>query len=1073
MKTALKVDTIKFTFIISYLLIVLSAINAWAGGTDKKGCGESPFETNIIKFERNQSCFDVVLEVSFRDMAEFELSHASIDFGCGTVSNVWNSEGWKMESNHIDPTTGMGGIKIDDISNFGKDTNFKSFQVKFTFCPDENCSDSDKQFNPKVAYKAGQCIYYEKPSNHNCGSDEDGKGDNEGDDDGDGDDGDDNTNDGGNGDSSGGNPDGTPPIDNSQITIKVNSTDPTCLDPSEGTIILEISGGSEPYDINWNNGATTQSLSGLSAGTYSFVVSDANGNVSNGEVTLGSPDELVVESTIIKPDCQGFSNGAIDLTVIGGTEPYSFAWSNGEITQNLEGLYAGTYSVHITDANGCSIIQYIPLYNETNIIINDEVTQPSCQLGTSGNINLTPSGGAEPYSYTWSNGATSSSIEGLTDGFYEVTIVDQNGCSYAKTYEISTNVGIDVYASITKTNCFNDPMGAIDLNISGGTEPYTILWSNGETSEDINSLSSGNYTATITDALGCQTTYKASVMEDDITIGYQGISIPSCFGSSDGAISINLSNGTEPYDIEWSNGSTNEDISGLTVGNYTVKVTDALGCVSERSFYLPEPEPVQISYTVNSNECTGSQDIVVNATGGSLEYTYLWSDGSASNELINAEPGNYAVTATDTRGCSATQEITVDAIQSQQLECLISDAGTEVMCGSTGNQLSSSLSGVISYSWSVSSSDGSWVIVSAADQSQIAYDAGNEASSATFTLTVIYEGGCEISCEKIINVCTTTDTPVDENPDNPDDGSTGGEHPDDGTAGGDIPDGGSEDDPDDQTDDNDESSGDDVNCDENQDNNEDDCNCSSDDGENDSDESDNSDDDDKDYNDKSCTECFSASPVSIVKEDDGYHYSMEINYEDCRYDLSHLTIGIPSCYEIIDYSNSMNWKMVEVNTDPTTGLSGIKVDDIPSFGKDPDLPSFTIDFILTVKDEACEDDIKCFAPVIAYKSATCVYEENTTSNCYVEEADENDLIVNTYPNPTCDFVKIDLKNCDESASYTAEIYDFNGERTYSSKFDPDKFKDLIIDLRSRKHGVYLLKLTSDKGICTTHRIVKY
>lgn len=1111
MKAALKVDILKSVFLISYFLLVLTAINAWATGSKKKGCGDSPFETNILKFEKNQTCYDVILEVSLNNRATFELSHVNIDFGCGTISNEWNSEGWKMESNHKDPTTGIGGIKIDEVSNFGKDPSFKSFEVKFTFCPSGDCDSDINSFNPKVGYKAGQCLYFERPSNDHCdkcGDNESDDGDNGDDDDGgdeDADNGDSNNDDGddncdsGHGDTasgdSGNSSDGTPDTEHPQLTVEVIPTDPTCLEPSGGTISLEIIGGTEPYTISWNNGESSPTLSGLIAGTYSFDVSDANGNISSGEVTLANAAELVIETLLTKPDCQGFNNGAIELTVTGGTEPYSFVWSNGAVTQNLTDLYAGTYGITVTDANGCSAYNIIPLYNETSIFLDAAIVQPSCQLGTAGSISITPSGGTAPYSYVWSGGETTGSIDELVDGIYEVTVTDQNGCSYVKSYQIKTDIGFDVFASVTKTNCFNDPIGAIDLTISGGTAPYTIEWSNGENTEDISELTSGNYTATITDALGCQSIYKTSVLENDISIGYESISIPSCNGNNDGAISINLSNGTAPYTIEWSNGSNEEDIANLTAGTYSVKVTDAMGCVSEKTFPLPEPDPVEINYSLNTNECTGIQDITVEASGGSLEYSYLWSDGSTSNILNNALSGVHSITVTDTRGCSATQEIPVESIESLHPECLISDTGTEVMCGSADNLLMSNLSGVISYSWTVSSSDGSWAITSASDQNQITYNAGAEGSSATFKLKVTYESGCEISCDKTVEVCIGTDNPDDNNHDNPNDGSTGGDTPDGGSGDDD-----SQDMPDDQNGSTDETGGDDGNCEENPDDVEEDCDCSSDDDDNTGDdnpddpendddstegtENDNGDSDDseeedeiadgKPHKDKECTECFNATAINIVKEDDGYHYSMEIKYEDCRYDLSHLTIEIPSCYDIISYSNSMNWKMEEVYSDPTTGLSGLKVDDIPSFGKDPNMQPFIINFVLDSDNNECKDnyDLNCFAPVIAYKSATCVYKEVTTSECYVEE-EEQDYTVNTYPNPTSDFVKIDMKNCDKSASYVADIYNFKGEKTCSYNIEKGTDNEFLVDLRSKKQGLYFLKLSNSKGICTTHRIVKY
>ena len=1067
MKTALKVDLLKTAFVLLYFLVVLSAINAWATGGkhNKKGCGDTPFKTDILKFEKSDACYLVELEVSFEQQVTFELSHVNFDFGCGVITNEWNSEGWKMETNHIDPTTGVGGIKIDDITNFGKDQNIKNFQVSFTFCPDENCTDQKLFTTPKVAYKAGQCVYYVEPENRHCNNDSDDEKSDDGSDE--------VAEDTGSNSGSSGDPvdSGSPesPNDGSEInpssfSVSINKVDPTCFDGNDGKISLSINGGTEPYDISWNTNDITSSISNLSAGTYSYTILDAAGDQLSGEVSLSNPPEIIVEPILTKPICNGYNNGSINLNVSGGTEPYTFEWKDGSLDQNLNNLYAGTYTVTVTDSKGCSTMKIIPLFNETTIFDNADIVQPSCQLSTAGSISLSPTGGTEPYSYAWSGGEQSNALDGLSDGNYSVKITDQNGCTATAAYPIMTDQGIEAFPSITKTNCFNDPIGEIDLTVSGGTEPYTIEWSNGETTEDIKGLTAGNYTATIKDALGCQITHHASILQNDIIVGYEGITIPSCNGSDDGAIAISISNGTAPYIIKWSNGSTDEDISNLSAGTYSVQVSDALGCITEKSFTLPEPDPVQITYEGIVNECDGSQKIIINATGGSLEYSYLWSDGNTSAELNNPTTGTYVVAVTDTRACTVSEEIIVEDPQIEAMTCLISDLTADILCSSTNNILNSSISGAISYSWAVTSSDGSWEITSATNQGQIAFSAGNAGTNATFTLSVSYEGGCEITCEKMIEVCTGTDNPVENTEEDP----VAEEGTGDSTDGsGEVSTDASEDDSDNSACDD---SSDDIPNDENAESN-------SDDGSGGDNESEQSDEDDYTNHDnqwdkeKECDECFYTNPIVITKTNQGYMYEIEVNGIECRYDLSHLTVEIPECYELVSYSNSMNWKMEKVQSDPTTGLTGIKVDDIPSFGKDAHNSSFTVKLELTADDPACYDELKCFAPVIAYKASTCVYEEITQSECAIDEEFTSHEI-STYPNPTCDYIKVNMENCDKSSSYTANLFDFDGEKLCTYNIDKGFTDEFLVDLRYKKHGLYLLQLTSSKGRSTMHRIVK-
>ncbi|MCK5703228.1 MAG: SprB repeat-containing protein, partial [Cyclobacteriaceae bacterium] len=447
------------------------------------------------------------------------------------------------ELNQIDPTTGIGGIKIDGIENFGKDPEFTSFQVEFTFCPNQDCGEIETSLIPTVAYKAGQCVYNVSP------------------------------------------PEIEQKEEPSDLSVSINKIDPSCNNSSGGSIELIIE-GTAPYEIIWNTGQTEITIQNLTAGLYSYTISDASEKQVEGEVILENPALFSIDATMAHPDCLGVNSGSIDIGIEGGTAPYTFLWSNGSSNQNLTNLYAGTYIVQVTDAAGCSAEKTISLINSTSIKVDAKVTQPSCQEGTSGSIALSVTGGTEPYAFSWSNNMESATIDGLSDGYYRVTITDQNGCSYSKTYSIITDTGITAFASVTKTNCFDDPIGEIDLTISGGTEPYTIVWSNESTTEDIDGLIAGNYTATITDALGCQIIYKTSVTKDDIIINYESVSIPTCSGTEDGAINISISNGTEPYNYIWSNSSNEEDISDLSAGKYTVEVTDAKGCAAEKTFNL-------------------------------------------------------------------------------------------------------------------------------------------------------------------------------------------------------------------------------------------------------------------------------------------------------------------------------------------------------------------------------------------------------------------------------------------------------------------------------------------------------
>ena len=196
--------------------------------------------------------------------------------------------------------------------------------------------------------------------------------------------------------------------------------------------------------IAWSNGATTEDLTGLGAGTYELTVTDANGcEVSiDGGVEITEPNilEIAIDATA-DASCNGATDGSIDITVSGGTAPYSYAWSNGATTEDLAGLGAGTYELTITDANGCEAkIDGGVEITEPNIleIAIDATADASCNGAADGSIDVTISGGTAPYTYAWSNGAATEDLSGLGAGTYELTVTDANGC------EVSIDGGVEI-----------------------------------------------------------------------------------------------------------------------------------------------------------------------------------------------------------------------------------------------------------------------------------------------------------------------------------------------------------------------------------------------------------------------------------------------------------------------------------------------------------------------------------------------------------------------------------------------------------------------------------------------------
>ncbi|MEZ5001805.1 MAG: T9SS type A sorting domain-containing protein [Chitinophagales bacterium] len=441
-------------------------------------------------------------------------------------------------------------------------------------------------------------------------------------------------------------------------------TDADCNGASTGAIDITVSGGTPDYTFLWSDGSSDEDLSGVPAGTYNVIVTDANGcEFVSPAYEVGEPSAIEITAvSVTDVDCNGAATGAINISVSGGTPPYSYLWSNGDVTQDITDLVAGDYVGIITDANGCTIVSPAVTVGEPAAIEVTEavVTDVDCNGASTGSIDITVDGGTPPYTYAWSNGATTEDLVGVPAGDYFGIITDANGCIFASPILTVNEPEALAISSVDVTNnlCNGDEEGAIDIEVTGGTEPYSYLWSNGETSQDISGLAAGSYTGVITDANGCELTATVTVGEPAAIFEALPPTVTqiSCNGETDGAIDITIQGGVLPYTYLWSNGETTADISGLEAGDYSYVVTDANGCVFDpgTTITIEEPEALSESATVTDVAClgesTGSVDLTVE--GGTAPYSYAWSNGATSEDISELAAGDYSVTITDANGCS-------------------------------------------------------------------------------------------------------------------------------------------------------------------------------------------------------------------------------------------------------------------------------------------------------------------------------------------------------------------------------------------------------------------------------------
>jgi hypothetical protein len=321
------------------------------------------------------------------------------------------------------------------------------------------------------------------------------------------------------------------------------------------------------------------------AGTYTVTVTDAVLCYATASVTVTQPATLGATAQGTNPTCNGLLNGAVNLTIVGGTAPYSYTWNTGATTQNLTGLSGTSYAVTVTDTKGCTATASANLVTPAALDIANVATQVRCFLGNDGAITTTVSGGIPPYTYLWSNNATTRNLTALRAGTYSLTVTDANGCTAIKSILIAQPGPLTLGGAPTPVSCFQGRDGAINLTATGGTASYVYTWSNGATTEDISGLSAGTYNVTVTDARGCVGTVSV-VVQQPAAIILSANTTDACAGGNSGAIQLNVVGGTSPFTYRWSNNATTKNIGSLAPDTYTVTVTDNKGCVASNSFVV-------------------------------------------------------------------------------------------------------------------------------------------------------------------------------------------------------------------------------------------------------------------------------------------------------------------------------------------------------------------------------------------------------------------------------------------------------------------------------------------------------
>ncbi len=440
-----------------------------------------------------------------------------------------------------------------------------------------------------------------------------------------------------------------------RLSLSLNPVHPACYGATNGAIDMTITGGQAPYSIQWSNGATSEDLSSLAAGTYNVKVTDVTNAIDTMSIELTAPAPMNLVLAARDVSCSNADDGSISVSISGGTAPYSYAWDNGDTTQKIMQLPAGKYRVSVSDASGCSAVNEVELSEPEALFMTVKSISPTCSGNANGSAMAEVTGGTLPYSYKWSNNSTLPFVENLSAGSIYLTVTDQNGCSLQSHTELIDPEPVKVTGIVKDVICRNAANGRIDLTVTGGSPAYTYQWSNGNTVEDVSGLKAGNYSVTVKDANGCNTVKAFTVSQPVTSIAINtAVNNVLCTGNATGSIQLTVNGGVSPYRFNWSDGSSSPNISGLTAGLYKIVVTDANGCTAAKNLTVSEPAiPLTATGNITDARCSGENtgNIQLTVYGGVLPYRFNWSNGTSDQNLTSGPVGMYSVMITDNHDC--------------------------------------------------------------------------------------------------------------------------------------------------------------------------------------------------------------------------------------------------------------------------------------------------------------------------------------------------------------------------------------------------------------------------------------
>ncbi len=468
----------------------------------------------------------------------------------------------------------------------------------------------------------------------------------------------------------------------------------SCFGGSNGAAFAQTLGGAGVSTYSWSNGFVTDTAAGLNNGAYQVVATDLNGCKATDSIKIYQPSPLTVSAVINTKfngygvPCAGDTIGSASVVASGSNGGFRYLWNTNTNNDTITNLAVGQYFVTVTDRKNCSM-------NDTVLVLEPDTLRMSivsdtnlfgnhldCYLDQTALVYAQSSGGAGSLAYQWSTSATNDSVFGLGAGSYWLSVSDANACSTSDTVNLFEPTALTVTAAVSSNyngydiSCAGLSDAEVSALASGSNGGYLYVWSSGDTSSVVDSLSANNYFVTVTDSLGCQSQEVVSVSNPPALSAslysslYNSFGV-SCYGSSDGFAYVNATGGATGYTYSWNTMSSNDSITGISAGEYSVEITDLNGCVVKDSIVLSQPDSLNLTLDVLTNyngynvSCFGASDASLNSTvsGGVPQYNYSWLFGGQVSSTSAGAPGQsfgwHLLEIEDQNGCQKMDSVFV------------------------------------------------------------------------------------------------------------------------------------------------------------------------------------------------------------------------------------------------------------------------------------------------------------------------------------------------------------------------------------------------------------------------------